>query len=279
MANPYMRDALMDEMEQNATTRPGQVKTPEPMRKTAPDGAFPAADAGSSTFDPGWGIESNPAPAPTRSSETPRVDDPTTPVSTSPGDKGPEAPGSVTPPPSPSTSPAATPPVTNAGQNRYAGFDTQRAQDPSKSAKDAFYAATQKAPPMPQDKAGSEAWFNQYIKQALIDSGYQVDWVRGDKAYVRTRENPGGEVIDFNQGADSDASSVAWQSSVNDPSISAEGGGSATAGTGNAQLASMLSDPKALERINQVITELMGQGMSWDDIMNGFNNPNATPQA
>lgn len=277
MANPYMRDALMDEMEQNATTRPGQVKTPEPMRKTAPDGAFPAADAGSSTFDPGWGIESNPATSPTRSSETPRVDDPTTPVSTSPADKGPEVTGSVTPPPS--TSPAATPPAANAGQNRYAGFDTQRAQDPTTSAKDAFYAATQKAPPMPQDKAGSEAWFNQYIKQALIDSGYQVDWVRGDKAYVRTRENPGGEVIDFNQGADSDASSVAWQSSVNDPSISAEGGGSATAGTGNAPLASMLSDPNALERINQVITELMGQGMSWDDIMNGFNNPNATPQA
>ena len=41
----------------------------------------------------------------------------------------------------------------------------------------------------------------------------------------------------------------------------------------------MLSDPNALERINQVITELMGQGMSWEDIMNGFNNPNATPQA
>ncbi len=343
MANPYMRDALLEQMNPDVQAEPqNKLGWNRPANKTPPQ----TPDGPGGSFDPGWGIETQRPP--TSSAYSPTSTSPTSQAnpgyattspgyevstvqpssSTSPsgtGVNGMDSPypwdkkaidaqyqtslgrsadekdylshvgnpggqqgvldtiknsdeakkyASTPPVTPPVTPPPITPPVANAGQNRYAGFDTQRAQDPSKSAKDAFYAATQQAPPMPKDKAGSEVWFNQYIKSALESAGYKVDWVKGDKAFVRTRENPQGEEIDFNQGADSDASSVAWQSNMAGQTTAGTGTGApGSAGANTAQLNGALTDPAVLANINAQITALMKQGMTMEQIMTLLNTP------
>lgn len=197
MANPYMRDALLEQMNPDVQAEPqNKLGWNRPANKTPPQ----TPDGPGGSFDPGWGIETQRPP--TSSAYSPTSTSPTSQAnpgyattspgyevstvqpssSTSPSGVGvnglePQtAPTNPTSPDNPNAgatgtgdpgaSATTTAPTTyaNAGQNRYAGFDTQRAQDPTTSAKDAFYAATQKAPPMPKDKAGSEVWFNQYIK-------------------------------------------------------------------------------------------------------------------
>ena len=307
MANPYMRDALLEQMNPDVQAEPqNKLGWNRPANKTPPQ----TPDGPGGSFDPGWGIETQRPPtssaySPTSTSPTSQANPgyattspgyevstvqpssstspsgvgvnglepqtaPTNP--TSPDNPNAGATGTGDPGASAAATAPTTPSVANAGQNRYAGFDTQRAQDPSKSAKDAFYAATQQAPPMPKDKAGSEVWFNQYIKSALESAGYKVDWVKGDKAFVRTRENPQGEEIDFNQGADSDASSVAWQSNMAGQTTGGTGTGApGSAGANQAQLNGALSDPAVLEKINAQIDALMKQGMTMEQIMALFN--------
>lgn len=115
-----------------------------------------------------------------------------------------------------------------AGFGAYSGFNTGRAQDPSKSAKDAFLAATsgQVGDTRWHTKAGAQEWFTQFAKPALEAQGYQVLEVVGDKARVVTREareagNTQGVWIDFVQNADGANPALAWQ----DESVMGAGGG------------------------------------------------------
>ena len=294
MANPYMRDALLEQMNPDVQAepqnklgwnRPG-TRNPAtaPMTDPAPtSSAYTSTptspttptNPGYATTSPGYEVStvqpsSSTSPSGIGVNGLEPQTAPTNP--TSPDNPNAGATGTGDPGASATTTAPTT--YANAGQNRYAGFDTQRAQDPTTSAKDAFYAATQKAPPMPKDKAGSEVWFNQYIKSALESAGYKVDWVKGDKAFVRTRENPQGEEIDFNQGADSDASSVAWQSNMAGQTTAGTGTGApGSAGANTAQLNGALTDPAVLANINAQITALMKQGMTMEQIMTLLNTP------
>jgi hypothetical protein len=97
-------------------------------------------------------------------------------------------------------------------QGEFTGFDFQRGQDPSKSAKDAFASLAQAATdPMPRDKASATAWFQKWIAPGLEKLGYKVHWVDGDKAMISTRENPNGEEIDWIRGLGGGAEAFAWQ--------------------------------------------------------------------
>jgi hypothetical protein len=85
----------------------------------------------------------------------------------------------------------------------------------AQSAKYTFAKLAQASGTMPRTKAEAEQWFNEHIKPGLEKEGFGVDWVQGDKALVRTRENPQGEVVDFVRGADSNDpnyTALAWQS-------------------------------------------------------------------
>jgi hypothetical protein len=101
----------------------------------------------------------------------------------------------------------------------YAGFDF--GQDPGnrdigKSAKYAFSHLSSQAAaagaPQPRTKAEAEAWFSQYIAPGLQQLGYEVAWVKGDKARIKTRE--GWDEIDFVGNADGDNPQLTWQSEL-----------------------------------------------------------------
>lgn len=121
----------------------------------------------------------------------------------------------------------------------FTGFDNAKLEGPlktqadgqPKSAKYTFAKLAQQAgmPPhkqqfLAQGMSGDEAsraakqaagdWFTKYIKPGMEAAGFAVGWVKGDKALIATRENPGGEVVDFLRGAGSDDpnyTAVAWQ--------------------------------------------------------------------
>jgi hypothetical protein len=104
----------------------------------------------------------------------------------------------------------------------FTGFDNEKLAAPlklqadgqPKSAKYTFARLAQAAGEMPRSKAESEIWFKQHIQPGMEAAGFQVDWVKGDKAMIHTRENPGGEVVDFVRGADSNDpnyTALAWQ--------------------------------------------------------------------
>jgi hypothetical protein len=117
---------------------------------------------------------------------------------------------------------AASGPGRNAAA--FAGFDFARAQDPSKSAKDAFAGLAGNASWLPQSKEDAERWFREFILQGLLDQGYQVYGVTGDQARIGTRENPGGETIDFLQNAGGANPMLAWQSNMaGGPNVSTGG--------------------------------------------------------
>lgn len=118
----------------------------------------------------------------------------------------------------------------------FTGFDNEKLAAPlklqadgqPKSAKYTFAKLAQAAGEMPRTKAEAEIWFKQHIQPGMEAAGFQIDWVKGDKALIHTRENPGGEVVDFLRGADSNDPSyqaLAWQ---------AEGGASAAGAAGGA---------------------------------------------
>lgn len=95
----------------------------------------------------------------------------------------------------------------------FSGFDFNRAQDPSKSAKDAFAALAQQAPPLTDtSKAGAEQWFREHIAPGMEAAGYKVFDVQGDKAWVGAREDPEGRVpVDFLINAGGSNPQIGWQ--------------------------------------------------------------------
>ncbi len=118
----------------------------------------------------------------------------------------------------------------------FTGFDNEKLAAPLKlgpdgrpaSAKYTFAKLATEAGEMPRTKQEAELWFKTHIQPGMEAAGFGVDWVKGDKAMIRTRENPQGEVIDFLRGADSNDpgyQALAWQP---------EGGADAAGGAGAA---------------------------------------------
>lgn len=106
------------------------------------------------------------------------------------------------------------------GGYAYGGFDFSQPaanRDITKSAKYAFAEATrlaeeQGAGTMWHSKAGAEQFARQYVQPFLEQQGFTVHEIVGDKMRVSTRENPGGEWVDFVEGADGANPRLAWQS-------------------------------------------------------------------
>lgn len=129
------------------------------------------------------------------------------------------SPGETTPPvttPAPgTTTPGTTPTPRGLGSSNnigFTGFDLQRAQDPTTSAKDAFAEAVSNAPPITDtSKAGAEAYFRQYIQPHMEQYGWKVLEVQGDKAFITSREKPQGGWVDYMKAAGSDNPEWAWQ--------------------------------------------------------------------
>lgn len=93
----------------------------------------------------------------------------------------------------------------------FTGFNFQRPQDPTKSAKDTFGAAAQASGQMPTNHADAAAWFSQYAQPALEAQGYKVYEVQGDKARVGTREDPAGSNwVDFLQNSGGSNPAFQW---------------------------------------------------------------------
>lgn len=113
----------------------------------------------------------------------------------------------------PEAAPTAAAPVGAAGPSRYAmeGFDLQRAQDPSFSAKDAFAQAVQAAPEPPpgEDKAALGAWFTQYVQPFMESQGFTINSVQGDKINITGPQGTG--TIDWYRGAGAPGGALAWQ--------------------------------------------------------------------
>lgn len=277
MSNPYMRDALVDEMEENTSRPPSRaqpVGQTYPFDQNAINSAYQqhlGRDAGEADYAAHAGNPGGQAGVMTAIQESPEA------KAYAASQQGQQTgTGSTGTAGSSGTAGAA-----GATSGRYTGFDTARAQDPSTSAKDAFLAASQASGSMPSSKDDAESWFNQYIKQALVEAGYQVDQVVGDKAYVRTRENPGGEWIDFLQNAGGENPMIQWHSSVNDPSVSAgmtapAGGGTTLGGGTGAASSGILGNTGVLDDINAAVEQMLGEGMNYEDIMALLQSGTAT---
>src|SRR5262249_38304852 len=107
---------------------------------------------------------------------------------------------------------------------------------------------------MPRSKAEAEQWFNQYIKPGMQAAGFQVDQVKGDSAFIHTRENPQGEWVDFVRGAgsnDRNYQALAWQS---------QGPGRGRGGGGPPPAAGGTGDP--LQQLLAMIQALMDPSLS-----------------
>lgn len=98
--------------------------------------------------------------------------------------------------------------VWNQGHD-FSAFDTQREQDPAKSAKDAFAMLSNQAPPPPlNDKAALGAWFTQYIQPGMNQLGHQVSSVDGDK--MRFKNWQGEFDVDYAQNAGGEGGRLQW---------------------------------------------------------------------
>lgn len=97
------------------------------------------------------------------------------------------------------------------GDEWFAGFDFQRAQDPSYSAKDSFAQAAHSAPTPPpvSDKAALTEWFNQYIAPAMQADGHVINWVEGDKMNFTSPQ--GTFTVDWVVNAGIADGKLAWQ--------------------------------------------------------------------
>lgn len=95
----------------------------------------------------------------------------------------------------------------------FSGFDFNRAQDPSKSAKDAFAAIMQQGPPLTDtSKAGAEAYFRQHVAPKMEAAGYRVYDVQGDKAWIGSKEDPEGKIpVDWLINAGGSNPMIGWQ--------------------------------------------------------------------
>jgi hypothetical protein len=118
----------------------------------------------------------------------------------------------------PSVTPAPfTPPAkTAAGDFKwnqghdFSAFDTQREQDPAKSAKDAFAMLSNQAPPPPlNDKNALAGWFKQYIQPGMDQLGHKITSVDGDKFSFGNWQ--GNFDVDYGEGAGADGGRLSWQ--------------------------------------------------------------------
>ncbi|MDP3237756.1 MAG: DUF4214 domain-containing protein [Myxococcales bacterium] len=157
------------------------------------------------------------------------------------------------------------PPVFTGFDAARLGADLVRKDGVAQSAKYTFAKLAQASGSMPTTRAEAEQWFTEHIKPGLEQEGFGVDWVQGDKALVRTRENPQGEVIDFVRAADSQNRSelaLAWQSegSSGTGSVSGVTGKGAVGGSGHADrdfVMSVLSNhPPTNDGIQRAVAEL-----------------------
>lgn len=165
--------------------------------------------------------------------------------------------------------------VAGGGLGGYAGAGFDFAQDAGnrdigKSAKYAFsYLSEQAAAagaPMPRTKADAEAWFTQYIAPGLQQLGYEIGWVQGDKAQIRTRE--GWDVIDFVGGADGDNPMLTWQSEVlapgGGPMAGASGSGMGGSPVSGADLTSSALFERLLEEAQAIASGRQSGSSSLD---------------
>lgn len=177
----------------------------------------------------------------------------------------------------------APPPDIFAGRNDppvFTGFDNSKLAAPlvlqpdgqPKSAKYTFAKLAQDSGAMPRTKAEAEQWFNTKIKPGMEAAGFQVDQVKGDSAFIHTRENPQGEWVDFLRGAGSDDKSyqaLAWQS---------QGPGNAPA-AGAASGASGATDASAmLQQLIQMLLKLMDPSVTDDQRKQGLQQILSTLQ-
>jgi hypothetical protein len=125
--------------------------------------------------------------------------------------------------PAPNVTPAPfTPPAKtaagdfkwNAGHD-FSAFDTQREQDPAKSAKDAFAMLSNQAPPPPlNDKNALAGWFKQYIQPGMDQLGHKINSVDGDKFNFSGWQ--GNFDVDYGEGAGGDRGRLSWQTTGGD---------------------------------------------------------------
>jgi len=155
------------------------------------------------------------------------------------------------------------PPVFTGFDAARLGSDLVRKDGVAQSAKYTFAKLASASGSMPTTRAEAEQWFTEHIKPGLEQEGFGVDWVQGDKALVRTRENPQGEVIDFVRAADSQHRSelaLAWQSEGSSGSVSGVTGKGSVDGSGHADrdfVMSVLSNhPPTNDGIRRAVAEL-----------------------
>ncbi|HQZ37542.1 MAG TPA: hypothetical protein PLH72_00780 [Vicinamibacterales bacterium] len=94
------------------------------------------------------------------------------------------------------------------GNVKFEGFDFGRAQDPQKSAKDAFAKIAREVGSMPLTKSEAETWFNTHVKGAFEELGHKVNWVEGDKFQFTNWQ--GTYTVDFVRGADGPDPAFWW---------------------------------------------------------------------
>ncbi len=108
----------------------------------------------------------------------------------------------------------ATKPIVSASSDfgsmasKFEGFDLGRAQDTTKSAKDAFASLAAKAGSVPATKAEAETWFNTNVKSGMEALGHKINWVQGDKFSFTNWQ--GTYEVDFVRGADGPDPAFWW---------------------------------------------------------------------
>lgn len=96
--------------------------------------------------------------------------------------------------------------ITNRGL--FEGFDFDREQNVTKSAKDAFASLADRMGAVPATKVEAESWFNQHIRAGMEELGHKIDWVKGDKFQFTNWQ--GTYVVDFVRGADGPNPAFTW---------------------------------------------------------------------
>jgi hypothetical protein len=91
---------------------------------------------------------------------------------------------------------------------KFEGFDFGRAQDPQKSAKDAFAKTAREIGSMPLTRTEAESWFNTHVKGPFEALGHKVNWVDGDKFSFTNWQ--GTYTVDFVRGADGPNPALWW---------------------------------------------------------------------
>jgi hypothetical protein len=177
------------------------------------------------------------------------------------------------------------------GGLQFSGFDFNRAQDPSKSAKDAFAAAAQNAPPMTDtSKAGAEAWFREHIAPQMEAAGYKIFDLQGDKAWVGSREDPEGKTpVDWLINAGGSNPQIGWQPDGGSGGIA---GGAENAQAAYDQLISGISPNASREEMESAIAAAFGHlpgyggaykesvmlNGQWYDLVRGYGGAGAAFQ-